>query len=573
MDRGVWRIGGAGLALLCLILVWCGPLRAQTALPPPATELAVARWTGAEEPALWQVLSGAAASGFAEVEDGRLVPTARREVGWWRLVALRDIAPHNAPQLVLTPPHRKRVELWRPGDSEPLARAIYGRDADYSHSTRFLVFPLPQGLRRGDALYLRMIAADVVPAQVSILPGQEVYRGDIVYVAVRTFVLTVLGLIALLAFGLWIGLRERGYVFLGLTLATQMLAMAIEGGEMRAWLELGPLALDRRMDIILNTAAVVASLRFFSLFLRLRDLQPTAARLLDGCCVLLGGLIAVTIFKTWRYSGSFGNLVLLAAIAVVLYAIGAAVWRRQREGVFLLVAWSPLIVSLVALVGAYQRWWPMYRWLEFAYPSSLAFSGLALLFGLTSRLRQLRHDRDRAQHRASYDALTGVLARTALEEALAAAVGRAQRSGEALSVLFLDIDHFKRINDEHGHRAGDEALRIVALRARNRLRPGDLCGRYGGDEMVAVLIGARLDEALRVAEHMRLALNDHPLSIEGRLIPIALSLGVAELRPGESGEQLLRRADAALYASKSAGRDRVTADRAALGAVPAAGAA
>jgi diguanylate cyclase (GGDEF)-like protein len=96
------------------------------------------------------------------------------------------------------------------------------------------------------------------------------------------------------------------------------------------------------------------------------------------------------------------------------------------------------------------------------------------------------------------------------------------------------------------------------LRTRNRLRTYDLMGRWGGDEMVVMLPDTRLNEALGVAENLRSAVNCRPLSIDDRLFEASLSLGVAELAAGESVEHLIERADSALYASKTAGRDRVT---------------
>ncbi len=549
MDRR-WRLSWTGWCVCWGLLLALSAQAGQAALslsvlptpldPPPA-----------------QVLAGRFDAGFVPVPDGRLQVRAQRR-GWWRLEALQDIPAGQRPQLVVHQPHSKHLELWRPGWSEPLARSIYGPDSDYSHSVRFLVFPLKQGLRRGDVLYLRAVAAGSLASRIQVLPLQEVYARDIDYVALRTLVLTVLSLIAALAFGLWAGLGERGYVYLGLSLGFQVAGMLLEGGEARSLLPL-PAQFDRRFDIALNTAAVLAGVRFIGLFLGLRRAMPWVQRLLDLCSLLLAALLlSVLAAGAWQGSVSAGNLLLLVALALIGWAILGAVVRGHREGHLLLVAWAPLIAVLVVLVGAYQQWWPAFAWLEYAYPASLAFGGLGLLLGLTSQVQQLRRARDRAEHRASVDALTGVLARSALEEALAGAVARARHSGRPLALLFFDIDHFKRLNDALGHRGGDEALRIIALRCRNRLRPDDVLGRYGGDEMVAVLPDTGLGQAERIAELLREGFAADPLSIEGQTIAVGLSIGVAELEPGEGAEQLLRRADDALYASKTGGRDRVS---------------
>ncbi|MEI2453867.1 GGDEF domain-containing protein [Lysobacter firmicutimachus] len=203
--------------------------------------------------------------------------------------------------------------------------------------------------------------------------------------------------------------------------------------------------------------------------------------------------------------------------------------------------------------------------MQFAYPASLTVGGLGLLAGLSLKLYQLSRDRDAARHRATYDGLTGGLSRAAMEDSLQSAVASAHGNGVPLSAVFIDVDRFKKINDDFGHAVGDEVLRIVSLRMRNRLRADDLCGRFGGDEMVVVFVGAPLAEATKRAEQLRSSITDSPLSIGGQIIPISLSMGVAQLRPGESYQDLLKRADSALYASKEAGRGRVTAHDAVTG--------
>ncbi len=529
---------------------------------PPA--LSLARLPDGQDPVPARVLSGEFDGRFLAVAGDQIAAPRKRPV-WWRIVAEQDVSAAVAPQLTVARPYRRQIELWRPGDEIPLRRSIYGADTDFNHSARAIVFALPHGLRRGDVLYLRMFAADVLPAQVAVVPLAQVHRDDMFHVGVRSVVLTAMGVAAVLAFGFWAGLRERGYAYLGLTLVAQILTLTADGGELRVVPWLNQIAPDSRTNIVLNTGAVLASIRFLLFFLGLRTTQPRVARILDASSVLLGALMVLSIFRTWKYSALFGNLNLLVVIAVVLYCTAVAVWRRQREAYFLLLAWVPLMGLLVALVGANHQWWPEYAWLEYAYPIGLAFGGLGLLLGLTSRLQQLRRDRDTANRLATYDSLTGAMTRAAISQNLRSAVERAQRSQRPLSVVFFDIDHFKRINDEHGHRVGDEALRIVSLRTRNRLRAYDLFGRYGGDEVLVVLADTHLRDAVRVAEHLRESVSGSPLSIDGRLLPVSLSLGVAELQPGETPEQLLERADAALYASKTAGRDRVTGHGAAAG--------
>ncbi|WP_430539110.1 GGDEF domain-containing protein [Lysobacter enzymogenes] len=125
-------------------------------------------------------------------------------------------------------------------------------------------------------------------------------------------------------------------------------------------------------------------------------------------------------------------------------------------------------------------------------------------------------------------------------------------------MVFLDVDHFKQINDQYGHIAGDEVLRVIGEETRKRSRASDLLGRYGGDEVVVALLNTPAAGAVRFAENLRDILAAAKMPGEKHRIRISISVGVAELHPGETVEEVLGRADTALYASKNAGRGRVT---------------
>lgn len=159
---------------------------------------------------------------------------------------------------------------------------------------------------------------------------------------------------------------------------------------------------------------------------------------------------------------------------------------------------------------------------------------------------------------ARRDALTGLANRRAFEEALQREVARARRTGEALAVVALDIDHFKRVNDTHGHAAGDLVLAEVAARAQRALRVEDLLARIGGEELAALLPGASLAAAAEVAERIRHAVGDAGIAVAATAIDVTVSLGCAALLADErEGAALLARADARLYDAKRAGRNRV----------------
>lgn len=164
---------------------------------------------------------------------------------------------------------------------------------------------------------------------------------------------------------------------------------------------------------------------------------------------------------------------------------------------------------------------------------------------------------------AATDPLTGLFNRRAGLAKLNRMLGTARREGTALAVMMIDLDHFKAINDRHGHAAGDTVLRTVATRMREALRHDDLLARYGGEEFLAALRGPSRAEALRAAERLRGAISAGPVPLgDGATrLTVSASIGVAELAGDRAGdvlaETLIDLADRSLYAAKAAGRDTV----------------
>lgn len=176
------------------------------------------------------------------------------------------------------------------------------------------------------------------------------------------------------------------------------------------------------------------------------------------------------------------------------------------------------------------------------------------------RLERMVQERTNEIERISKtDKLTGLANRCALEEKLDMEYKRATRYRHDLSLSVIDLDYFKRVNDNYGHLAGDTVLREVGQRLQNLLRDTDFIGRYGGEEFVVIFPETSLDDALNIAEKLRCHLAAEPVLVEGKALYISASLGVAALNPGHQGyKDIFAEADKALYFSKSSGRDRVS---------------
>jgi diguanylate cyclase (GGDEF)-like protein len=168
--------------------------------------------------------------------------------------------------------------------------------------------------------------------------------------------------------------------------------------------------------------------------------------------------------------------------------------------------------------------------------------------------------------RTRIDPKTGLLNAEAWEREATAVSTRAARTGAPLAVALVDIDHFKSVNDRYGHLVGDQALRTVSERLTQMTRPGDLVGRFGGEEFVLLLLNASTDDAYRIAERLRLSFDNAPISTStpggaAVTVDLTVSIGVATLSDavGRTLTDMMAAADAALYEAKRAGRNRTFA--------------
>jgi diguanylate cyclase (GGDEF)-like protein len=166
------------------------------------------------------------------------------------------------------------------------------------------------------------------------------------------------------------------------------------------------------------------------------------------------------------------------------------------------------------------------------------------------------------QEYANRDGLTGIANRRFFEARLRDEFIRWQRYGGDMSMLLFDLDHFKKINDQFGHGAGDTVLRVIAQRVAGVVRAQDTFGRFGGEEFALLLPCTPLEDAMRVAEKIRLVIEQTPLELIGTSVPVTVSLGGAAARDGVPAyDVLINEADAALYSAKRQGRNRAIAFR------------
>lgn len=284
----------------------------------------------------------------------------------------------------------------------------------------------------------------------------------------------------------------------------------------------------------------------------------------------LARVIAVTAFNTYPPLALFHILFgadgppdeyqLLSNLYWLPMAYGTAfIFLSMRVALALsaLVYAATFGVILWHLDGSEAAHWPAYL---APMMNNLAVAQVVYVIVLLS-VSRLRADFYRSQAKveamqqvASTDPLTGLLNRRALSDHLAAARSLVQRGAQPMSVILIDVDHFKQINDEGGHALGDQVLIELAAGLQAQLRGSDRLGRWGGEEFLVMAAATPRHAAGELAERIRRAVADTTCAGGRR---VTLSLGVAECRPGDTIDSLVSRADRALYAAKAGGRNRV----------------
>lgn len=241
---------------------------------------------------------------------------------------------------------------------------------------------------------------------------------------------------------------------------------------------------------------------------------------------------------------------------VVLFEILISEMRRRYK---LLLGISLLLLSLVSVNALYGVWgdWP-YRDTSLRVLHSLNLACAGILF--TYIILQMHFITERTELRfrtdASHDSLTGVLNRRAIFERADAL----WQQGTGFGLLLLDADHFKAINDSHGHSAGDQVLRHLARLLNRTLRDGDLIGRVGGEEFLVLLPDTGMHEGQAVAQRLRQRLAERPCQLDCLTLPVTLSMGLALSREADTLRDVVELADRRLYLAKSSGRDQLVVD-------------
>jgi len=442
-------------------------------------------------------------------------------------------------------------------------RSIYSDDGDPGYTRHAIVLILPPALSATSAIYLHAEPERAIPRRVEVRDVSSYRAGDLSRARLDVLFPSVQLATLLVMFAFFLALRERMYAyFVGYVLCLVIYELYIFGigYELPLMRWLAPL--NQRPAWCAALLAVALNLAFSRLFLDLSRWARRIDRTLNAASWVFVALavcaITPVISRGWWIEDALSILLLLAVPVLIAGAVLAWQHGGRRGGLFL-GAWIPALLLVILRVLQLRMQWPLPVWLEFGLPATLAYANLVLAFVLAGQTLSFRYERDVAHKLAEHDPLTGVLNRRAILARLRAEFAKARQSGDSLSLLFLDLDHFKHVNDSYGHRAGDQCLRGVIGPIAGELRQGDALGRYGGEEFLILLPGAGAADAEIVAERIRSRVQEMSMIVSGMRIGLTVSLGVAAVDTEVAiPDDLIERADAALYRSKEGGRNLVS---------------
>lgn len=361
-----------------------------------------------------------------------------------------------------------------------------------------------------------------------------------------------------------------------------------------------PIALRYDLPITGLSLLIAVAASYLAMYMTARPRFGLLPCLLAACCIGLGiaamhytGMAAMRSVATQYYQPSLFALSVLIAIAAAFTALAAVPYLRGRRSAR--YRYMKLIASLLlagaiaamhftgmaALVLSVPAGTPLelqasadslrLGWLTGVLASAIAACGIWAAWSEKQRerrlsensrvnalLNQLDHAHASLRQMARYDSLTGLQNRTAFNEVFVQHLENCRLRGKGLAVMFLDLDHFKRINDRHGHAAGDRVLQTFAAVARSCLRDGDVLARYGGEEFVLLLPHADAEQLESCCERLRLAFEQaEPVGVT--VDTLSLSVGMTLLYADDDLDEALQRADQALYRAKRGGRNRCDA--------------
>jgi diguanylate cyclase (GGDEF)-like protein len=550
---------------LCGLAAW---LSAPAVAAPAAAATEPAFAIQLLDRALADSAAGIVTDGSLDTQFGAYDFHAAREskqTFWLKLQAVADYQPDTVATVSVRRGRHFDVQLYarHNGATVPLRLAA---NIPGFRGVQESLFVLPDGLSAGQVLYARVeprgTGAEDLRFGTATLDTKFARAAEHARMIAMAFgALMAMATAALL---IWFVLSDKLLVLYATLFSLQALYVGFLSGQAFDW----P-ALSYLLPVASYSWNVTAALSgsVACLFVReIADLQRFSPRVYAIFGWLAITFVVLTFANLAQLVGlgglvaGIGNIVFLGS-AVFTLVVAFLAWRREnRAAGWFLIAWGLLEAFTIAtsitllLTEAEDAAGLLY----YGLPLSMVAAAILVALGVADRLREQRLALTDAERRAQTDSLTGALNRRSLVERLQAACFRARSRGLPISLLFIDLDHFKEINDSYGHLAGDACLRAIIPPIQAELRQSDVVGRYGGEEFVVILSSADAAAAEPLAERIRKRVAEIKVEGYGKPIRLTCSIGVATSDTlGVWDEHLIARADEAVYAAKRSGRNRV----------------
>ena len=516
------------------------------------------------QPSAGEIVGGGLDDRFLPRDAARQLP--RADDYWLRLTLPEAFLPRDVPTVNVRKGRNMNVEMFVVDRGEPVALRLATHVPGFV-GAQDAIYILPAGLQAGQSVYVHASANSPGPTgmrfSTSTLPQTLTVSAEHARMIALSFgALMAMSVAALL---IWVVLSDKLLILYATLFALQAIYVAYLSGQGFEWpiLSLALPVIGYSWNIAAAFSGAVACL-----FVReIAELQRFSPRVytLFGWFAVTFVVLAFANFADLIGLGdivvAIGNVVFVVS-AVTTLVVAFLAWRRDnRAAGWFLVAWG-LLEALTIATALHlllsRNDGESTLLLYYGLPASMVAAAVLIALGVADRLRDQRLALTDAERRAQSDALTGVLNRRSLLERLDSACLRARARGLPIALLFIDLDHFKQINDSHGHPAGDACLKAIIGPIQAELRQSDVIGRYGGEEFVVILSSADAAAAQPIAERIRQRVAEISVPGFGAPIHLTCSIGIATSEMlGVWGEHLIARADEAVYAAKRCGRNCV----------------
>jgi diguanylate cyclase (GGDEF)-like protein len=483
----------------------------------------------------------------------------------WVRIPLKDAPSPRTNILAVNAPWMQEVDLYLPKPDGGWSKQSTGLDQPSERNRMATGFALiiPRNVPRTEYAYLRLRSVLSLNAGLRLWPTSEFFSHATSRGYLFGVLYGVMGAMALINFIVFLSTRDKVYLLYIIYLLSLMINQFCLQGQILA-LPLHLWHLVPEISLLVTSILFIFGAAFCRAFLDTKTYAPTVDKLLQGFqAVVLVPLVFSLTNQLWL--GTW--LVHILAVVGPCLAIAAG-WRAMVQGFrpakTYLVAWIVLLFATMA-------WGAWSMGVEFLVPLPASFTTFAavlenglLTMALADRIAMMQKERKmliqrerRYRQMSITDDLTGLFNARYFWSRLDSEIKHAHAMGQPLGLVILDVDDFKRFNDQYGHTEGDEVLAEIGGLLKSVVRPADSPCRYGGEEFALVLPGAIGKASHEVAERVRKNLAWRVFKpMEGIKAQVTASLGTAQLLPGDDAQSLVKRADRALYKAKAQGKNR-----------------